>query len=117
MQEWDTRNFLGKGRNIVMKSILLFVLILSVTGCYLTELRDPGTSTTLTKKQVEYMWSQIGQDMTKEEVTRALGDPTAIQNSEDVESWKYEYDIARTYGIVGFRRSDERVWFLSEPLF
>ncbi len=104
-----------------MKSILLFVIILSITGCYLTEPRDPGistsTSTTLTKKQIKYMWSQIGQDMTKEEVTRALGEPTAIQGSEDVESWKYVYDIARTYGIVGFRRSDERVWFLSKPSF
>ena len=106
-----------------MKSILLFVIILSITGCYLMESRDSGiststsTSTTLTKKQIKYMWSQIGQDMTKEEVTRALGEPTAIQGSEEVESWKYEYDIARTYGIVGFRRSDGRVWFLSKPSF
>ncbi len=102
-----------------MKSILLFVIILSITGCYLTEPRDSGisTSTILTKKQIKYMWSQIGQDMTKEEVTRALGEPTAIQGSEEVESWKYEYDIARTYGIVGFRRSDGRVWFLSKPSF
>jgi hypothetical protein len=104
-----------------MKSILLYVIILSITGCYLTELRDPGistsTSTTLTKKQIEYIWAQIGQDMTKEEVSRALGKPTEIQGSEEVESWKYEYDIARTYGIVGFRRSDERVWFLSKPSF
>ncbi len=102
-----------------MKSILLIVILLSITGCYLMEPRDPGTSTstTLTKKQIKYMWSQIGQDMTKEEVTSALGDPTAIQGSEEVESWKYEYDIARTYGIVGFRRSDERVWFLSKPSF
>jgi outer membrane protein assembly factor BamE (lipoprotein component of BamABCDE complex) len=102
-----------------MKSILLFVIILSITGCYLTEPQDPdtSTSTTLTKKQVKYMWSQVDRDMTKEEVTRILGDPADIQNSEDVESWKYEYDIARTYGIVGFRRSDERVWFLSKPSF
>ncbi len=102
-----------------MKSILLFIIILSITGCYLMEPRDSGisTSTTLTKKQIKYMWSQIGQDMTKEEVTRALGEPTAIQGSEEVESWKYEYDIARTYGIVGFRRSDEHVWFLSKPSF
>ncbi len=80
---------------------------------------DPGTSTstTLTKKQVKYMWSQVDKDMTKEEVTRILGDPIDIQGSEDVESWKYEYDIARTYGIVGFRRSDGRVWFFSKPLF
>ena len=104
-----------------MKSILLFVIILSITGCYLMGPRDSdistSTSTTLTKKQIKYMWSQIGQDMTKEEVTRALGEPTAIQGSEEVESWKYEYDIARTYGIVGFRRSDGRVWFLSKPSF
>ena len=104
-----------------MKSILLFVIILSITGYYLTEPRDPGistsTSTTLTKKQFKYMWAQIGQDMTKEEVTSALGNLTEIQGSEEVESWKYEYDIARTYGIVGFRRSNERVWFLSKPSF
>ena len=106
-----------------MKSILLFIIILSITGCYLMEPRDSGiststsTSTTLTKKQIKYMWSQIGQDMTKEEVIRELGDPTDTQGSEDVESWKYVYDIARTYGIVGFRRSDERVWFLSKPSF
>ncbi len=102
-----------------MKSILLFVIILSITGCYLTEPLDPGTSTstTLTKKQVKYMWSQVDKDMTKEEVIRILGDPTDTQGSEDVESWKYVYDIARTYGIVGFRRSDERVWFLSKPSF
>ena len=100
-----------------MKSILLLIIILSITGCYLTEARDPGTSTTPTKKQVKYMWSQVDKDMTKEEVTIILGDPTAIQDSEDVESWKYEYDIARTYGIVGFRRSDDRVWFLSKPSF
>ena len=80
---------------------------------------DPGTSTstTLTKKQVKYMWSQIEKEMTKKEVARILGNPTDIHNSEDVESWKYEYDIARTYGIVGFRRSSDRVWFLSKPSF
>ncbi len=102
-----------------MKSIILIVIILSITGCYLTEPQDPGisSSTTLTKKQINYMWAQIGQDMTKEEVSRALGNPTEIQGSEEIESWKYEYDMARTYGIVGFRRSDERVWFLSKPSF
>ncbi len=85
----------------------------------MTEPQDPGlsTSTVITKKQVKYMWTQVDKDMTKEEVIRILGDPTDIQNSEDVESWKYEYDIARTYGIVGFRRADERVWFLSKPSF
>jgi outer membrane protein assembly factor BamE (lipoprotein component of BamABCDE complex) len=63
------------------------------------------------------MWSQIEKEMTKEEVANILGDPSDIHNSEDVESWKYEYDIARTYGIVGFRRSNDRVWFLSKPSF
>lgn len=102
-----------------MKTILLFVIILSIAGCYLTEPQDPGTSTstTLTKKQLKYMWSQIDKDMPKEEVTRILGDPTDIQHSEDVESWKYEYDIARTYGIVGFHRSDNLVRFFSKPTF
>ena len=76
-----------------------------------------STSTTLTKKQVKYMWSQMEKDMTKEEVAHILGNPTDIHNSEDVETWKYEYDITRTYGIVGFRRSDDRVWFLSKPSF
>jgi len=109
----------NKWRDIVMKSIILFIIILSITGCYLMEPQDPdfSTSTVITKKEIKYMWAQIGQDMTKEEVIRELGDPTDIQGSEDVESWKYVYDIARTYGIVGFRRSDERVWFLSKPSF
>lgn len=109
----------NKWRDIVMKSIILFIVILSITGCYLMEPQNPdfSTSTVITKKEIKYMWAQIGQDMTKEEVIRELGDPTDIQGSEDVESWKYVYDIARTYGIVGFRRSDERVWFLSKPLF
>ncbi len=100
-----------------MKSILLFVIILSITGCFLTNPPEPGTSTTPTRKQIKYMWSQIDKDMTKKEVAHILGNPTAIQGSEEVESWKYEYDVARTYGIVGFRRSDERVWFLSKPSF
>ena len=63
------------------------------------------------------MWSQVDKDMTKGEVTRILGDPTDIQGSDNVESWKYEYDVARTYGIVGFSTRDDRVWFLSKPLF
>jgi outer membrane protein assembly factor BamE (lipoprotein component of BamABCDE complex) len=100
-----------------MKTILLFVIILFITGCYLVEPRDPGTSTILTKKQVKYMWSQVFKDMSKEEVTRILGDPTDTQSSGDVDSWKYEYDIARTYGIVGFHRSDNLVRFFSKPLF
>ena len=76
-----------------------------------------STSTTLTKKQIKYMWSQVDKDMAKEEVTRILGNPSDIRNSEDVETWKYEYDIARTYGIVGFRRIEDRVWFFSKPSF
>ena len=104
-----------------MKSILLFVLILSITGCYLTEPQNPGistsTSTPLTKKQVKYMWSQVDKDMTKEEVARILGIPTDIHDSEVIEIWKYEYDISRTYGSVSFRRSEDRVWFFSKPSF
>jgi outer membrane protein assembly factor BamE (lipoprotein component of BamABCDE complex) len=100
-----------------MKSILLFVIILSITGCFLTNPQEPGTSTTQTKKQIKYMWSQIEKDMTKKEVAHILGNPTEIHNSEVVESWKYEYDIARTYGIVGFHRSDNLVRFFSKPSF
>ncbi len=83
------------------------------------EPQDPGfsTSTTLTRKQVKYMWSQVEKDMTKKEVARILGNPTDIHNSEDVETWKYVYDIARTYGIVGFHRSDNLVRFFSKPSF
>lgn len=100
-----------------MKSILLFVIILSITGCFLTNPPEPGTSTTQTRKQINYMWSQIDKDMNKKEVAHILGNPTEIHNSEDVESWKYEYDIARTYGIVGFHRSDNLVRFFSKPSF
>ncbi len=83
----------------------------------MTNPQEPGTSTTQTKKQIKYMWSQIEKDMTKKEVAHILGNPTEIHNSEDVESWKYEYDIARTYGIVGFHRSDNLVRFFSKPSF
>ncbi len=100
-----------------MKSILLFVIILFITGCFLTNPPDPGTSTTVTKKQVKYMWSQVEKDMTQKEVAHILGNPTDIHNSEDVETWKYEYDITRTYGIVGFHRSDNLVRFFSKPSF
>ncbi len=78
---------------------------------------DPGTSTTPTRKQITYMWSQVDKDMTQKEVAHILGNPTAIHNSEDIETWKYEYDIARTYGSVGFHRSDYRVLFFSKPSF
>ena len=79
----------------------------------------PGTSTsaTQTRKQIKYMWSQIEKDMTQKEVAHILGNPTDIHNSEDIETWKYVYDIARTYGSVGFHRSDNRVWFFSKPSF
>ncbi len=100
-----------------MKIILLFVIILSITGCLSTNPPGPGTSTKQIRKQINYKWSQIDKYMTKEEVAHILGNPTDIQNSDDVETWKYEYDIARTYGIVGFRRSEDRVWFLSKPSF
>ncbi len=102
-----------------MNSILLIVIILSITGCLSMNPQDPGTltSTTLTKKQVKYVWSQVDKYMTKKEVAHILGNPTDIHNSEDVETWKYEYDITRTYGIVGFHRSDNLVGFFSKPLF
>ena len=83
--------------------------------------QGPGTSnptsTTLTKKQVKYKWSQVEKYLTKEEVARILGIPTNVHDSVDVETWKYEYDIARTYGIVGFHRSDSLVRFFSKPSF
>jgi len=101
----------------VMKSILLFVMILSINGCFLTNPPDPGTSTTPTRKQITYMWSQIDKDMTQKEVAHILGNPSEIHKSEDIESWKYEYDIARTYGSVSFHRSDNRVRFFSKPSF
>ncbi len=63
------------------------------------------------------MWSQVDKYMTKKEVAHILGNPTDIHNSEDVETWKYEYDITRTYGIVGFHRSDNLVRFFSKPSF
>ncbi len=98
-----------------MKSILLCVILLSVIGCALT--KPSINSTVQTKRQITYNWSQIADYFTKKEVENILGVPTDIQYSEEAEIWKYEYDIARTFGTVSFRRSDNRVWFLSKPSF
>jgi len=98
-----------------MKSILLCVILLSVIGCALMK---PSTNTTVqTKRQITYNWSQIADYFTKKEVENILGIPTDIHYSEGAEIWKYEYDIARSYGTISFRRSDNRVWFLSKPSF
>ena len=98
-----------------MKSILLSVIILSVIGCAMT--KPLSTSTVQTKSQITYNWSQISKLDTKEDVERILGIPTDIIYGGDTEIWKYEYDIARSFGTVSFRRSDNRVWFLSKPSF
>ena len=98
-----------------MKSLLLSVIILSVIGCVLT--KPLSTSTVQTKSQITYNWSQISKLDTKEDVERILGIPTDIIYGGDTEIWKYEYDIARSFGTVSFRRSDNRVWFLSKPSF
>ena len=98
-----------------MKSILLSVIILSVIGCALT--KPSTTSTKQTKRQITYKWSQIEAYFTKNKVEKILGIPTDILYSEEAEIWKYEYDIARSYGTVSFRKSDNRVWFLSKPSF
>ena len=98
-----------------MKNILLSVIILSLVGCVFTPPTiDP---TVQTKRQITYNWSQIANYFTKKEVENILGPPTDIQYSEEAEIWKYEYDIARTFGTISFRRSDNRVWFLSKPSF
>ena len=98
-----------------MKNILLSVIILSLVGCVFTPPTiDP---TVQTKRQITYNWSQIANYFTKKEVENILGSPTDIQYSEEAEIWKYEYDIARTFGTISFRRSDNRVWFLSKPSF
>ena len=99
----------------IMKSILLSVIILSVIGC--TLMKPSATSTVQTKHQIIYKWSQIANYFTKKEVENILGDPTDILYSGEAEIWKYEYDIARSYGTISFRKSDNRVWFLSKPSF
>jgi len=98
-----------------MKSLLLPVIILSVIGCAL--MNPSSTSTGQTKHQITYKWSQVAGYFTKKEVEGILGIPTDIHYSEDAEIWKYEYDIARSFGTVSFRKSDNRVWFLSKPSF
>lgn len=95
-----------------MKSILMVLIILSFAGCALNE--PIGKSP---RSQIKYQWSQIEKDLTKKEVTRILGDPTDINYSEDVESWKYEYEDTRSYGTVSFRSYDNFVWFYSKPSF
>ena len=100
---------------IVLKNVLLSVILIFVIGCAMT-----GTSSTTagpTKNQIIYKWSQIPSYLTKKEVENILGVPTDIHYSEDAEIWKYEYDNARSFGTVSFRRSDNRVWFLSKPSF
>jgi len=94
-----------------MKSLLLPVILLLVIGCAL--MKPSSTSTVQTKHQITYKWSQIADQFNKKEVENILGIPTDIIYSEDTEIWKYEYDIARSYGTVSFRRSDNRVWFVS----
>jgi len=99
-----------------MKNILLSVIMaLSVVGCALT---PPTTDPTVqTKRQISYNWSQIASYFTKKEVENILGPPTDIQYSEEAEIWKYEYKISRSFGTISFRRSDNRVWFMSKPSF
>ncbi|MBT6563473.1 MAG: hypothetical protein HON76_13205, partial [Candidatus Scalindua sp.] len=92
-----------------MKNLLLSVIILSVIGCAL--IKPSTTSTVQTKRQITYKWSQIENYFTKNEVEKILGIPTDILYSEEAEIWKYEYDIARSYGTVSFRKTDNRVWF------
>ncbi len=95
-----------------MKSILVFLIILFFTGCAFNE--PIGKSP---RSQIKYQWSQIEKDMTKKDVTRILGDPTDINYSEDIESWKYQYDHSRSFGTVSFRSNDNFVWFSSKPKF
>ncbi|MBO05602.1 MAG: hypothetical protein CMI58_00925 [Parcubacteria group bacterium] len=98
-----------------MKSILLSVVLMFVTGCSMME--TSSTSTGPTKNQIAYKWSQIPNYLTKKEVENILGIPTDIHYTEDAEIWKYEYDNARSFGTISFRRSDNRIWFKSKPSF
>ena len=95
-----------------MKRILIILIILSFTGCVLNE--PIGKSP---RSQIKYQWSQIEKDLSKKDVTRILGDPTDINYGEDVEIWKYEYEVTRSFGTVSFRSHDNFVWFYSEPKF
>tara|TARA_B100000959_G_scaffold201123_1_gene210454 strand:- start:148 stop:444 length:297 start_codon:yes stop_codon:yes gene_type:complete len=98
-----------------MKSILLSVVLMFVIGCSMME--TSSTSTGPTKNQIAYKWSQIPNYLTKKEVENILGIPTDIHYTEDAEIWKYEYDNARSFGTISFRRSDNRIWFKSKPSF
>lgn len=98
-----------------MKSLLMSVIILSVIGCAL--MKPSTNSAGPTKNQISKKWSQIADYFTKKEVEHILGIPAEILYSEEAEIWKYEYDIARSFGTVSFRKSDNRVWFLSKPSF
>ena len=98
-----------------MKSILLSVVLMLVIGCSMME--TSSTSTGPTKNQIAYKWSQIPNYLTKKEVENILGIPTDIHYTEDAEIWKYEYDNARSFGTISFRRSDNRIWFKSKPSF
>ncbi len=88
------------------------LIVLLFTGCVLN-----GPIGKSPKSQIKYQWSQIEKDLTKKDVTRILGEPTDINNSEDVETWKYEYEGSRSYGTVSFRNNDYFVWFYSKPSF
>ncbi|MDP6923372.1 MAG: hypothetical protein R2568_11355 [Candidatus Scalindua sp.] len=98
-----------------MKTILLLVALMFVIGCAMTE--TSSNSTGPTKSQISYKWSQIPNYLTKKEVENILGAPTDIHYTEDAEIWKYEYDNARSFGTISFRRSDNRIWFKSKPSF
>ncbi len=98
-----------------MKRMLLCAILLSAVGCALAG--TASTSTGPTKHQIMRKWSQVPGYFTKKEVENILGAPTDIHYSEEAEIWKYEYDKARSFGTVSFRKSDNRVWFLSKPSF
>jgi len=98
-----------------MKSMLLCVILLSAIGCALTG--ATSTATGPSKHQITRQWSQIPNYYTKKDVENVLGAPTEIHYSEEAEIWKYEYNNARSFGTVSFRKSDNRVWFLSKPSF
>ncbi len=115
MSENIRQPYFGDGRIVIMKSILLCVILLSVVGCVLTD--TSSITTGPTKRQITHKWLQIPNYFTKKEVENILGVPTVIHYSEEAEIWKYEYDIAQSFGTVSFRRSDNRVWFLSKPSF
>ncbi len=98
-----------------MKSFLLSVILLFVIGCAL--MKPSSTSTVPTKRQITYNWSQISKLDSKKDVEGVLGVPADIRYTDDTEIWQYVYDIARSYGTVSFRRSDNCVWFFSKPSF